>query len=363
MAKIIVYLGEQEREALQQLAQREMRVPRAQAALIIRRELTRLGMLPEQEYRIVNTTFGDVYLELGMNGIVVATIGSHLGLPDLFDTETGRTAIGRFGLMDGQSIFSYLGVFPPEPSAWEKQYLGWVNPIVINTGGTYSTKAASLDVNGNESVYKILISGKEYFLVENRNRDANNDNQKIYFVNQNGTRDSMTFTKDEDGFNSADIWKLKGSITDVDELDWSVPGLKNDTANFQGGILVWHIDENVIDGIFLYRLKQTNFDGTFEYSNTIEVEISIPTRFSLNQNFPNPFNPVTSIQYAIANKQFVTLKVYDILGKEITTLVNENKEAGNYSIDFNAAELPSGVYIYQLTTPGFIQARKMILAK
>ncbi|MFZ2863890.1 MAG: sialidase family protein, partial [Ignavibacteriaceae bacterium] len=84
------------------------------------------------------------------------------------------------------------------------------------------------------------------------------------------------------------------------------------------------IDENVIDGIFLYRLKQTNFDGTFEYSNTIEVEISIPTRFSLNQNFPNPFNPVTSIQYAIANKQFVTLKVYDILGKEITTLVNEN---------------------------------------
>ncbi|MCZ2270255.1 MAG: T9SS type A sorting domain-containing protein [Ignavibacteriales bacterium] len=123
------------------------------------------------------------------------------------------------------------------------------------------------------------------------------------------------------------------------------------------------IDENVIDGIFLYRLKQTNFDGTFEYSNTIEVEISIPTRFSLNQNFPNPFNPVTSIQYAIANKQFVTLKVYDILGKEITTLVNENKEAGNYSVDFNAAELPSGVYIYQLTTPGFIQARKMILAK
>ncbi|MCO6446309.1 MAG: T9SS type A sorting domain-containing protein [Ignavibacterium album] len=123
------------------------------------------------------------------------------------------------------------------------------------------------------------------------------------------------------------------------------------------------IDENVIDGIFLYRLKQTNFDGTFEYSNTIEVEISIPTRFSLNQNFPNPFNPVTSIQYAIANKQFVTLKVYDILGKEIATLVNENKEAGNYSVDFNAAELPSGVYIYQLSTADFTQIKKMILTK
>ena len=203
-------------------------------------------MLPEQEYRIINTSFGDIYLELGLNGIVVATLGSHLGLPDLFDTETGSTAIGRFGLMDGQAIFSYLGVFPPEPSAWEKQYLGWASPITISSSGTYTTKAATLDVNGNESIYKIFISGKEYFLVENRNRDANGNGQTIHFV-KGGVRDSMNFTQDVDGFNSSDIWKLKGSITDVDELDWSVPGIKNDTANFQGGILVWHIDENVID--------------------------------------------------------------------------------------------------------------------
>ncbi len=203
-------------------------------------------MLPEQEYRIVNTSFGDVYLELGMNGIVVATIGSHLGLPDLFNTNDGTTAIGRFGLMDGQAIFSYLGVFPPEPSAWEKQYLGWVEPNSLFTSGSFTTKAASIDVNGNESVYKILISGKEYFLVENRNRDANNNGQTIYYVSQ-GVNQSVNFTKDEDGFNSSDIWKLKGSITDVDELDWSLPGLKNDTANYQGGIIVWHIDENVID--------------------------------------------------------------------------------------------------------------------
>jgi hypothetical protein len=203
-------------------------------------------ILPEQEYRIISTSFGDFFLELGLNGIVVATIGSHLGLPDLFNTQTGRTAIGRFGLMDGQAIFSYLGVFPPEPSAWEKQYLGWIDPIIVGNNGTYTTKAATLDVNGNESVHKILISGKEYFLVENRNRDANGDGQTIHYVS-GGVLNTMNFTKDEDGFNSSDIWKLKGSITDVDELDWSLPGLKNDTANFQGGILVWHIDENVIE--------------------------------------------------------------------------------------------------------------------
>lgn len=238
-------------------------------------------MLPEQEFRIINTSFGDVFLELGMNGIVVATIGSHLGLPDLFDTETGRTAIGRFGLMDGQAIFSYLGVFPPEPSAWEKQYLGWVDPIVLGTGGTYTTKAATLDVNGNESVYKILISGKEYFLVENRNRDAYGNGQTIYYVNQNGVRDSMKFQKDEDGFNSSDIWKLEGSITDVDELDWSVPGLKNDTANYQGGILVWHIDENVIDANIASNTINTNIDhrgvDVEEAKGSQDIGVVVPT--------------------------------------------------------------------------------------
>lgn len=204
------------------------------------------SLLPEQEWRIINSQFGDVFLELCLNGIVVGTFGSHLGLPDLFNTETGRTAIGRFGLMDGQGIFNYLGVSPAEPSAWEKYYLGWVDPIIINSNGTFTTKAATLDINGNESVYKVLISGKEYFLIENRNRDAYGNGQTVKFV-KGGVLDSINFQKDVDGFNNAEIWRLAGSIVDVDELDWGVPGLKNDTANFQGGILVWHIDENVID--------------------------------------------------------------------------------------------------------------------
>ncbi|MDD5608859.1 MAG: T9SS type A sorting domain-containing protein [Ignavibacterium sp.] len=88
-----------------------------------------------------------------------------------------------------------------------------------------------------------------------------------------------------------------------------------------------------------------------------------PVEYSLEQNYPNPFNPTTQINYSLKEAGLVQIKIYDILGKEIATLINENKEAGNYSVDFNAAELPSGVYIYQLTTPGFTQARKMILAK
>lgn len=214
-------------------------------------------IIPEQESRILNTNFGASYLELGMNGILVASLGSHLGLPDLFNTQTGVTAIGRFGLMDGQSIFSFSGVFPPEPSAWEKQYLGWVNPIVVNSNGIYTTHAASIDQNGYGSVYKVLIDAKEYFLIENRNRDAKKNGDTIYYVSH-GVPGSMTFTSDQDGFQNGDVWKLKGDITDVDELDWSLPGLKNDTSNYQGGILVWHIDENVIDANFASNTINTD---------------------------------------------------------------------------------------------------------
>ncbi|MFZ1520273.1 MAG: T9SS type A sorting domain-containing protein [Ignavibacteriaceae bacterium] len=122
-------------------------------------------------------------------------------------------------------------------------------------------------------------------------------------------------------------------------------------------------DENLSAGKYQYRLKQIDFDGTFEYSNIAEAEILPPARFSLEQNYPNPFNPSTSIQYAIASKQFVQLKVFDILGKEITTLVNEEKSAGNHKIEFNASNLSSGIYYYKITAGEFVQTRKMILLK
>lgn len=205
-------------------------------------------IIPEQENRIITGSFGNTFLELGLNGILTATIGSHLGLPDLFNTQTGNTAIGRFGLMDGQSIFSFSGVFPPEPSAWEKMYLGWITPIVVNQNGTYTSKSASID-DGNSSVYKILIDAKEYFLIENRNRDAHKNGVTVFYRN-GAVLGSKNFTNDIDGFQNGDIWKLEKNIVDVNDFDWSLPGIKNDTANYQGGICIWHIDENVIDANF-----------------------------------------------------------------------------------------------------------------
>ena len=96
-----------------------------------------------------------------------------------------------------------------------------------------------------------------------------------------------------------------------------------------------------------YRLKQLDYNGQYEYSNIVEVEIFL-NKFELNQNFPNPFNPSTTIQYAISSQQHVTIKVYNVLGNEVETLVNEVKPAGVYEVEFNATALTSGVYFYKL---------------
>ena len=89
----------------------------------------------------------------------------------------------------------------------------------------------------------------------------------------------------------------------------------------------------------------------------------IPEQFSLSQNYPNPFNPNTSISYSIPENSFVTLKIYDVLGHEVEVLINEQKEPGNYQIDFNASELSSGIYYYTLTAGNFTSTKKMSLIK
>ncbi|MCI0473050.1 MAG: T9SS type A sorting domain-containing protein, partial [Ignavibacteria bacterium] len=92
-------------------------------------------------------------------------------------------------------------------------------------------------------------------------------------------------------------------------------------------------------------------------------QTGIPKKFTLHQNYPNPFNPVTKINYDIPKNTFVSLKIYDILGREAAVLVNETKQAGSYTVEFNASALTSGVYFYRLETSAYSEIKKMVLLK
>jgi len=124
-----------------------------------------------------------------------------------------------------------------------------------------------------------------------------------------------------------------------------------------------YVDRNLENGNYSYRIKQIDFNGNIYYSNVINIEVNALKQFSLNQNYPNPFNPSTRIKFQIADKEFVSLKIFDLLGKEVETLVNEEKSAGEYEVQFNADHLTSGIYIYKLDAGNFSQTKKMLLLK
>ncbi|MGB5288323.1 MAG: LamG-like jellyroll fold domain-containing protein [Ignavibacteriaceae bacterium] len=127
-------------------------------------------------------------------------------------------------------------------------------------------------------------------------------------------------------------------------------------------------DQNLRAGEYTYRLKQIDFDGTFAYSDEVEVDVIAPAEFSLDQNYPNPFNPSTKITFSLAVDSKVSLKVFDVIGQEVASLISQDLSAGVHNYNFNAAGINSGVYFYRIEATGvngteFVDVKKMILVK
>lgn len=154
-------------------------------------------------------------------------------------------------------------------------------------------------------------------------------------------------------------------INGNESSEWNVIGFKegNGTTTTPQDYLFVDDISSVNATSIQYRLKQVDFDGTFEYSETVFVENFLPSIFSLSQNFPNPFNPSTKINYSLPTAEFVNISVYNLLGEKVAVLVNELKEAGNYEINFNASELTSGIYLYKIEAGSFVQTNKMTLLR
>ncbi len=129
-----------------------------------------------------------------------------------------------------------------------------------------------------------------------------------------------------------------------------------------------YVDENVAEGTYHYRLKQVDFEGTYDYSDTIEITLVLPSSIHLHQNYPNPFNASTEISYNLPVSSHVELIIYDMIGHQVCRLIDQFQTKGKYSVKWNARdslgkEVSSGIYYYKIKTESFSEFRKMMLVK
>ena len=124
-----------------------------------------------------------------------------------------------------------------------------------------------------------------------------------------------------------------------------------------------YIDKTADQGINYYRLKQVDFNGTYAYSDEVEVDVTAPLSFNLDQNYPNPFNPTTNIKFSVPESGNVKLSVYNLVGEEVAVLVNGFSQAGTFEVTFDASNLSTGVYLYKLQSANSVQTKKMMLLK
>ena len=177
--------------------------------------------------------------------------------------------------------------------------------------------------------------------------------------------------------NNSDIQLLWSTASELNNRGFEIERSVNDNENFvtigfvdgkgnSTDINYYSFSDNpYLSGVnqLFYRLKQIDFDGTYSYSDILNVSYDVPVEFVLSQNFPNPFNPSTRISYFVPEESFVSIKVYDFLGREVTTLVNETKSTGSYEFTFDASNLPSGTYFYTMIADNYLATKKMILLK
>jgi hypothetical protein len=145
--------------------------------------------------------------------------------------------------------------------------------------------------------------------------------------------------------------------------DWDVIGFVPGKGTSSEPAEYSFTDDPAVDGTYYYRLKQVDFSGQYQYSKTIEVDLRIIKDFVLEQNYPNPFNPSTTIGYELPVESNVLIKVFDVLGNEVTTLVNGRQPAGVHEVRFDGEKQVSGIYIYRMTINNYTATKKMILMK
>ena len=198
------------------------------------------------------------------------------------------------------------------------------------------------------------------------------DNGIIYHTTNGGVPVELTsFTAAANGEDVILSWSTATELNNLGfEIQRSIEGDEFFTVGFVDGHGTTteqhnytYSDKNLENSKYYYRLKQVNYDGSYEYSDVVEVEFKAFNSYELEQNFPNPFNPATTIKFSIPKEIQVNLVTYNILGEKVKDLKNEVMKPGYYEVEFNASALSSGVYFYRIKAGDFVRTKKMLLLK
>ena len=330
-----------------------------------------------------NYNNGDVYalnsdgtMAFGKAGKI--TNGTTLGIPMYWTDSTGLvnlidlnstyggTAWG--GSDDGSIIGMQVGPYGSEqgyiwtPEAGPKLFTTWLSEKGITLGSNWIIRSvADISADGkviiawgdDTSTPQTISDGIIVILdnpipVELKSFTASNNLNSVH----------LNWTTVTETNNSGFEIERKSETSGWTKIAF-IPGYGTSTETHS-----YIYEDNDLDaGRYSYRLRQINLDGTFVYSDQVNVEVNVPDEFALEQNYPNPFNPSTVISFTIPQTSNVKLSVYNMLGEEVAVLINEMKDAGSYDLEFNASYLTSGMYLYKLEANSFNITKKMMLVK
>ncbi|MDR3666052.1 MAG: FISUMP domain-containing protein [Ignavibacteriaceae bacterium] len=257
----------------------------------------------------------------------------------------GTNASGFSALLAGgiyQGKFMSLGIVAVYWSSTLAYYLELVNNSKTIFGGP-------IDKIAGNSIRCINDSSVTALPVELISFTSSKVNNNVILNWNTATETNCLSYEVERRTSSSNTWQKIASI--------QASGNSNSPRSYS------YIDKNVNSGNYNYRLRIFDVNGTYKYSSIIDLEMESPAKFSLAQNYPNPWNPTTTIRYQLPINTLVTIKIFDVLGKEIITLVNEAKPAGTYEVTLNSKNISSGIYYYQMRSGNFCETKKLILIK
>ncbi len=267
-----------------------------------------------------------------------------------YSTDAGENWTSLVLLHGGSN--GVLVTAPPTNNFFDPDSSEWGTLKFAVPSGTNRFKFTAISANGNNLFIDNIKLNRAVLPVELTSFTAVSNGNKVQLNWSTATEENNK------GFEVEKSKKSKLKNQKWETIDFvNGHGTTTEANNYS------YTDEGVQNGEYQYRIKQIDFDGSYKYSKIINVNVNQPIEYSLSQNYPNPFNPTTNIKYSISSKQFVTLKIYDVLGNEVKTLVSENKESGNYTVKFNASNLASGIYFYRLKAGNFSSVKKLILLK